>query len=145
MGQCGSLPEGAVKNAEIERKMQDYQEEEDKIIKLLLLGAGESGKSTIFKQMKILHGKGFDDAERKGYTGTVFSNILKNARILIQEAENMRISIGDMDAAQQIRNLPQDSRVNANAGKLLRRLWSDSGIQNTYNKRSLFQLPAPNA
>ena len=31
------------------------QQEENAIVKLLVLGTGESGKSTVFKQMKILY------------------------------------------------------------------------------------------
>jgi N-acetylmuramic acid 6-phosphate (MurNAc-6-P) etherase len=34
---------------QIDRAVRDAKEEYDNVVKLLLLGAGESGKSTIFK------------------------------------------------------------------------------------------------
>ena len=46
-------------------------------VKLLLLGAGESGKSTIVKQMKIIHETGYSDEERKQYKPVVYSNTIQ--------------------------------------------------------------------
>ena len=51
-------------------------------VKMLLLGAGESGKSTIFKQMRILHGKPRDDAERATFAIVIRSNVVTAARQL---------------------------------------------------------------
>ncbi|PVH17564.1 uncharacterized protein CXQ87_000454 [Candidozyma duobushaemuli] len=48
----------------------------DKEVKVLLLGSGESGKSTIVKQMKILHKNGFSDEELYEYKPFVFKNVL---------------------------------------------------------------------
>jgi len=57
------------------------QTEEDKV-KLLLLGAGESGKSTVFKQMRILYGKEREDDEQRMYGVVVRSNIITATRKL---------------------------------------------------------------
>lgn len=43
--------------------------------RLLLLGAGESGKSTIVKQMRILHVNGFSETERKQKIEDIKKNI----------------------------------------------------------------------
>ncbi|GFQ69776.1 guanine nucleotide-binding protein G(s) subunit alpha [Trichonephila clavata] len=64
---------------EISQRMKDYK----KIVKFLLLGAGESGKSTIIKQMRILHTGGFSDSERKEKILDVKRNILEAIKELI--------------------------------------------------------------
>lgn len=51
-------------------------------IKLLLLGAGESGKSTVFKQMRILYGSAKTDDDLKMYGVVVRSNIIVATRKL---------------------------------------------------------------
>ncbi|KAK0485483.1 guanine nucleotide binding protein, alpha subunit [Armillaria luteobubalina] len=50
--------------------------------KVLLLGSGESGKSTIFKVMKIMYQGGFTPQERDSYHGTIYKNILDSARAI---------------------------------------------------------------
>ncbi|EJS44038.1 gpa2p [Saccharomyces arboricola H-6] len=55
-----------------------------KELKVLLLGAGESGKSTVLQQLKILHQNGFTDQETKEYTPLIYQNLLEIARNIIQ-------------------------------------------------------------
>uniref|UniRef100_A0A3Q1GBU5 Guanine nucleotide-binding protein G(s) subunit alpha n=1 Tax=Acanthochromis polyacanthus TaxID=80966 RepID=A0A3Q1GBU5_9TELE len=47
-------------NKKIEKQLQKERQAYKATHRLLLLGAGESGKSTIVKQMRILHVNGFN-------------------------------------------------------------------------------------
>lgn len=42
------------RNAEIDLELQKYKNQMKKVIKILLLGAGESGKSTILNQLRYV-------------------------------------------------------------------------------------------
>ncbi|TRY77532.1 hypothetical protein DNTS_028245 [Danionella cerebrum] len=48
-----------------------------KLVKILLLGAGESGKSTFLKQMRIIHGQDFDQSAKEEFRATIYSNVIK--------------------------------------------------------------------
>ena len=56
-----------------------------------LLGAGESGKSTITKQMKIIHMKGFTDEERNSYVDIIHSNVIMAMRAIITAQDKLNI------------------------------------------------------
>ena len=50
---------------QIEKELSKHKQDYRSTHRLLLLGAGESGKSTIVKQMKILHVDGFSQREKQ--------------------------------------------------------------------------------
>ncbi|KAG9310542.1 G-protein alpha subunit-domain-containing protein [Chiua virens] len=49
----------------------------------LVLGSSESGKSTIVKQMKIIHQNGFTDEELLTYRSIIYQNTLDSAQATI--------------------------------------------------------------
>lgn len=53
-----------------------------RLVKILLLGAGESGKSTFLKQMRIINGQEFDKKALLDFRDTIYENILK-VRIIL--------------------------------------------------------------
>lgn len=55
-------------------------------------GTGESGKSTFIKQMRIIHGKGYSDVDRKGFTRLVFQNIVTSIQSLTGAMKKLRIN-----------------------------------------------------
>lgn len=69
------------KSKGIEKQIMKNFKEYSKAIKLLLLGAGESGKTTILKQMKILHVQGFTEEERKKETKLIRINLLEAIKV----------------------------------------------------------------
>eukprot|EP01111_Echinosteliopsis_oligospora_P011846 TRINITY_DN3998_c0_g1_i1.p1 TRINITY_DN3998_c0_g1~~TRINITY_DN3998_c0_g1_i1.p1 ORF type:complete len:357 (-),score=96.24 TRINITY_DN3998_c0_g1_i1:41-1111(-) len=80
---CCDEGEGSRTNRAINKLLRREKRVYDSQIKLLLLGAGESGKSTIAKQMKILHKEGFDEIERNQYKIVVYNNIMQSMLYLL--------------------------------------------------------------
>jgi len=78
----------------IKKSKQDFHGE----IKLLLLGTGESGKSTIAKQMRILHTPGFDKKELQTFRPVVFNNTVTAMRNIVQFCTKMGLTISEQNA-----------------------------------------------
>jgi len=57
-------------------------------------GTGESGKSTFIKQMRIIHGDGFSDEDRRGYITLIFQNIFMAMQSMIMAMDKLKISYG---------------------------------------------------
>jgi len=65
---------------ELRRNKKAYCE----LVRIILLGAGDTGKTTIAKQMQIIHMDGFKDRERLYYRDLVRSNIFSAIECLIE-------------------------------------------------------------
>ena len=73
----------------IDRDLDRARQQEELKVKLLLLGAGESGKSTIFKQMRILHGSPRTEDDLRMYGVVVRSNVITAMRKLCAHLRNL--------------------------------------------------------
>ncbi|XVE97773.1 hypothetical protein REPUB_Repub03eG0047700 [Reevesia pubescens] len=140
--------------AEIERRIEQETKAEKHIQKLLLLGAGESGKSTIFKQIKLLFQTGFDEAELKNYISVIHANIYQTIKILCDGSKEF--AQNDADSSKYV--LSGENKIlgeklseigsrldypclNRELALEIETLWKDSAIQETYARGNELQVP----
>lgn len=89
MGICGSSLSEAeqteINDAKrMDELLREKQHTEQRVVKILLLGTGESGKSTIFKQMQILYDQdGFNDNEKEFFRTTIRHNVVESMQTLL--------------------------------------------------------------
>jgi len=152
MGLCtSSTPENRDerrRNQELEKMNENDYRKENQVQKLLLLGAGESGKSTLFKQIVDLYGRGFTDEEFAEYIPIVYTNTISSMQTLLRQSEHLEeekggCAIGPALEAEKkfVLDLNAGAIVDKQVADAVRKLWADPGIKNTYALRACFQLP----
>lgn len=115
-------------------------------VKILLLGAGESGKSTFLKQMRIIHGDDFDEEQVREYKQTIYLNIVKGMRVLIDARDKLGLPWEDEANVKHAHfvfsydNSKIDESVFQDYVEPIRKLWKDSGIMAAFDRRREFQL-----
>ena len=62
-------------------------------VKALLLGAGESGKSTILKQMRLISQGAHTPEERIAYKEVIFSNAVQSMQVVVDAMEDLGIDL----------------------------------------------------
>lgn len=85
MGNCASTEdkEAKARSDAIDRDIEVDSRRYRKECKILLLGSGESGKSTIVKQMKIIHQSGFSKDELASFRPIIYKNVLDSAQAIV--------------------------------------------------------------
>mmetsp|Transcript_2667 Transcript_2667/g.5408 ORF Transcript_2667/g.5408 Transcript_2667/m.5408 type:complete len:368 (+) Transcript_2667:169-1272(+) len=142
-GQSAASGDETVRNRNIDKTQNTEEKKQEEVIKLLLLGAGESGKSTIFKQMKILYGKPWDEDEMEAMRPVVFSNIVQNLKLVVEYVKGPgaeEFEVSDADAVGKIADIADDAELDASMAGTLKAAWNDPGVQQAWEHRSNFQV-----
>lgn len=134
-------------NKRIEKQLAKDKQTYRATHRLLLLGAGESGKSTIVKQMRILHVDGFGTDEKKQKIDDIKKNI-RDAILTITGAMstiNPPVKLADgsnqfrVDYIQDVASQP-DFDYPTEFYEHTERLWKDIGVQTCFERSNEYQL-----
>ena len=119
------------------------------IIKMLIYspkknqGAGESGKSTIAKQMKIIYLSGFTEEELLTYKPVLQSNALEAMRLLVNACANYEYTLEEehKKLAEKFLNINTiETTLTPELRDDIKELWKDSSIKKAHKRRAEFQL-----
>ncbi|KAI9769762.1 MAG: Guanine nucleotide-binding protein alpha-2 subunit [Geoglossum simile] len=151
MGACMSTnseeDEQRKRSQMIDRRLDEDNRRLRRECKILLLGSGESGKSTIVKQMKIIHQNGYTPEELGLYRLTIYKNLIDCAKALISAMEQFEIKPEKEVNIEHIAYLmnyqvdpdphtPLESKV----GDAVTSIWRDPAIKSVMEHQSEFYL-----
>lgn len=112
---------------------------------LTIAGTGESGKSTFIKQMRIIHGSGYTDEDKRGFIKLVFQNIFMAMQTMIRAMDGLKILYENSDCqdkAELVRSVDFETVTTFESPyvEAIKDLWNDGGIMECYDRRREYQL-----
>jgi len=138
------------RTSKFNKQIETHAEDDKQVRKLLLLGAGESGKSTIFKQTIKLYGTGFTEKEKKQYLAALHGNCVYAIKVLattvrLMEKNGGRAVMPENEGhAKSIieMKVEDNSEVQMTPQILasLKALWADPAVNGLWDSHSQLQL-----
>jgi len=142
MGICTARSDPqSIRSKEIDSAIKSTRQYQHNNVKMLLLGPGESGKSTVFKQMKIIQDKGggFSHEECIAFRQVVHANCISQMKVLITTVMNFQMGFATKeacDAAERLLQLYQQGTImSEEIARIIGLLWRDNAIQTVYEMR----------
>ena len=141
-----SASSGQLRSKFIDKQIEIDRERAKRDVKILLLGAGECGKSTIVKQMKILHQNGFTQQECVAYRSIIIRNLIASLASILNAMKTLRIKFDDDNRIIDLKHFMTYSynekypKVAMSFFELMKRLWLDQGTQACFQRSCEYQL-----
>ncbi|EIM79504.1 G-protein alpha subunit [Stereum hirsutum FP-91666 SS1] len=151
MGNCVSNSEDREAKARsdaIDRQIEEDQKKFKKECKILLLGSGESGKTTIVKQMKIIHQNGYSQTELLAFRPLIWKNLLESSHDVINGLSKVGMECSNQDnknnvgviQAYELQPTDPAFTFNPDIAKAIKDLWGDAVIPKLMERSSDFYL-----
>jgi GTPase SAR1 family protein len=124
-----------------EQLLEESKEEEMYRFKVLLLGAGESGKSTVVKQVKLIWNIQEPEHEIRKYIQALQRNVIEALQTLLNASKQLNIPLTNPESAADeltIISLDEQARVTPELVETVERLWKDEGLQQVFARRNEF-------
>lgn len=89
----GNKQKGDTKNLQLNEPIKEVTSSKrnaKNIKKLLILGNGGSGKSTVFKQLRRLHGGGYSFKDRLHFQDHIFAQIIDEMRLCLEGIDMLK-------------------------------------------------------
>uniref|UniRef100_A0AC35U0J9 G protein subunit alpha q n=1 Tax=Rhabditophanes sp. KR3021 TaxID=114890 RepID=A0AC35U0J9_9BILA len=103
------------------------------------------GKSTFIKQMRIIHGQGYSEDDKRQHIRLVFQNVFMAMQSMIRAMDTLDIKYGKLDSedkANVVRAIDYENVTSFEEPyvSFIKDLWDDRGIQEAYDRRREYQL-----
>lgn len=148
MGCCGSFQQDSTVNPEITEQVGFFHKPKNITLRFLMLGGGESGKSTILRQIRRLQGSPIDQAELTVSKAYLKQNIIECMRTLAIQSE-MLATVYNFDTSvstdlllirDRVAKLNDKGEFTKEMLDDFHKLFNDKGIKKTLEYRDMYYI-----